>query len=128
MDRLASYFRRLAPVAVAAGLAVAALAQSSAAKADVADGRYSRDRDDRVLTGVVTYFHRFDLTIVVPGDRYRQIHLHQGTILRPLGLTLRDGMRVVVRGEWHEDGGFQADEIDLVRSRYDRDYGNGYGR
>lgn len=71
-----------------------------------------RDRDDRQLYGVVTRFGGFDMTLRV-GDEPLPVHLHQGTIINPTGLTLRPGMRVRVFGAW-ANGRFQAERIVLV--------------
>ncbi|HTX04055.1 MAG TPA: hypothetical protein VMD07_10270 [Candidatus Acidoferrales bacterium] len=64
------------------------------------------------LRGTVTYFNAFTMDVraareVVP------VHLHQGTIINPRGLTLHPGMYVRVFGFW-ANGNFQADRIGLI--------------
>src|SRR5689334_9272372 len=39
--------------------------------------------DPNHVRGQVTYFRRFDLQIAMPLQTYKQIHLHQGTIINP---------------------------------------------
>lgn len=66
------------------------------------------------ITGTVTYFRRFDLQVETAASTYRQVHLHQGTVINPTGTTLRNGMKVRVRGQSQTDGSLNADEIDVV--------------
>jgi hypothetical protein len=47
-------------------------------------------------------------------DRGPHIYLHKGTVLRPRGLNLQNGMPVIVIGHEDVNGSFQADEIDLA--------------
>ncbi|HYZ15972.1 MAG TPA: hypothetical protein VE591_06205 [Candidatus Acidoferrum sp.] len=61
--------------------------------------------------GKVTYFRRFDLQIETAPNVYRQIHLHQGTIINPRGLTLAPGMVVDVSGTAQPDHSLNADSI-----------------
>lgn len=75
-------------------------------------GGFRADRAD--VTGVVTYYNRFDLRLRV-GDRHQYVRLHQGTIIEPTGLTLRPGMLVNVSGFRDRNGTFEADRIDLQR-------------
>ena len=49
-------------------------------------------------------------------DHGPHIFLREGTVIRPRGLTLRNGMRVKVVGHRTERG-FAADEVDLLRHR-----------
>jgi len=67
------------------------------------------------VTGTVTYFRRFSLQIQTGSSNYRQVNLHQGTTINPTGTTLRNGMRVRVRGESQPDGSLNANEIDLIQ-------------
>src|ERR1700686_1262758 len=53
--------------------------------------------------GKVTYFRRFDLQVETAPNVYRQIHLHQGTIINPRGTTLAPGMTVDVSGAAQAD-------------------------
>lgn len=68
---------------------------------------------DHEVRGTVTYFNAFTLTVRVDG-RQIPVHLHQGTIINPRGLTLQPGMYVRVFGFW-ANGNFQADRIGLIR-------------
>lgn len=47
-------------------------------------------------------------------DRGPHVYLHQGTVIRPTGITLRYGMYVRVIGHRTADDSFAADEIDVV--------------
>ncbi|HEY9086235.1 MAG TPA: hypothetical protein VIN40_09935 [Candidatus Tyrphobacter sp.] len=54
----------------------------------------------RTIVGTVVYFYAFDLRVRgCDGRRYR-IHLHQGTIIWPTGITLEPGMPVAVNGRY----------------------------
>ena len=61
--------------------------------------------------GKVTYFRRFDLQVETAPNVYRQIHLHQGTIINPRGTTLAPGMTVDVSGSAQADHSLNADSI-----------------
>ncbi|BDE07503.1 hypothetical protein WPS_27790 [Vulcanimicrobium alpinum] len=61
--------------------------------------------------GKVTYFRRFDLQIETAPNVYRQIHLHQGTIINPRGTTITPGMTVDVSGTAQADHSLNADSI-----------------
>ena len=61
--------------------------------------------------GKVTYFRRFDLQIETAPNVYRQIHLHQGTIINPRGTTIAPGMTVDVSGTAQADHSLNADSI-----------------
>ena len=67
---------------------------------------------DRFVRGTVTYFNAFTMTVRADG-RQVPVHLHQGTIINPRGLTLIPGMYIRVFGFW-ANGNFQADRIGLV--------------
>ena len=70
--------------------------------------------DPNHVRGRVTYFRRYDLQIQMPLQTYKQIHLHQGTIINPRGASLNDGQTVDVRGTSNSDGSFNADEITIL--------------
>ena len=57
-----------------------------------------------------------------------QIVLHKGTVIRPRGLTLQNGMPVRVYGHLASDGVFSADEIDLLPPSRPPAPPPGYGR
>jgi uncharacterized protein (DUF1684 family) len=61
--------------------------------------------------GKVTYFRRFDLQIETAPNVYRQVHLHQGTIINPRGTTLKPGMTVDITGAAQSDHSLNADAI-----------------
>ena len=61
--------------------------------------------------GRVTYFRRFELQIETAPNIYRQIHLHQGTIINPRGTTLTPGMTVDISGNAQGDHSLNADSI-----------------
>ena len=64
------------------------------------------------LRGTVTYFNAFTMD-VRSGREVVPVHLHQGTIINPRGLTLQPGMVIRVYGFW-ANGNFQADRIGLI--------------
>jgi hypothetical protein len=70
--------------------------------------------DPNHVRGVVTYFRRFDLQIRMPLNNYRDIHLHQGTIINPRGATLQPGQLVDVHGAAQSDGTLNADQITIL--------------
>jgi hypothetical protein len=61
--------------------------------------------------GRVTYFRRFELQIETAPNVYRQVHLHQGTIINPRGTTLTPGMTVDISGNAQGDHSLNADSI-----------------
>jgi hypothetical protein len=65
------------------------------------------------LRGTVTYFNAFTMDIRSAGEVV-PVHLHQGTIINPRGLTLEPGMYIRVFGFW-ANGNFEADRIGLIR-------------
>jgi hypothetical protein len=71
--------------------------------------------DPNHVRGVVTYFKRFDLQVRLPLDRYREVRLHQGTVINPRGASLASGDVVDVQGRGGSDGTIDADVVTLVR-------------
>ena len=61
--------------------------------------------------GVVRYFRHFELQIETAPRVYRDVHLHQGTVINPRGTTLEPGMVVDVAGSAQSDGSLNADTI-----------------
>ena len=61
--------------------------------------------------GTVSYFHRYDLQIQTGTDTYRDIHLHQGTVINPRGATIQPGMSIVAHGQNQSDGSLDADMV-----------------
>lgn len=70
--------------------------------------------DPNHVRGQVTYFRRFDLQIAMPLQTYKQIHLHQGTIINPRGASLANGQTVDVHGTANADGSIEANEITII--------------
>ena len=70
--------------------------------------------DKNHLRGVVTYFHSFDLQVRLPLNDYRNVHLHQGTVINPRGWSLAGGQVVDIQGRAQPDGSLDADTITLV--------------
>ena len=42
------------------------------------------------------------------------VHLHQGTVINPTGITLQPHMHVEVFGHWNDNGPYHADRIDVL--------------
>lgn len=61
--------------------------------------------------GHVTYFRRFDLQVETAPNVFREVHLHQGTVINPRGTTLAPGMLVEVTGSAQSDHSLNADTI-----------------
>lgn len=66
------------------------------------------------VRGTVTFYRRFDMQVRLPLDTYKQIHLHQGTIINPRGESIGNGQSVDVRGRANADGTIEADEITIL--------------
>jgi lipoprotein-anchoring transpeptidase ErfK/SrfK len=63
--------------------------------------------------GTVTYFKRFDMQVALQLNKYRQVKLHQGTVINPRGATLAQGQNVDVWGHSDQDGTLEADTITI---------------
>ena len=63
--------------------------------------------------GQITFFKRFDMQVRTGPNAYRNVHLHQGTIINPRGTTLTAGQTVNVTGVAQHDGTLEANEITL---------------
>jgi len=72
----------------------------------------AQDADDfeRRFTGRVISFKPWNLQL----DKGPHIYLHPGTVIRPVGLTLENGMYVRVIGHRTKDDNFAADEVTLI--------------
>ncbi len=70
------------------------------------------------LRGVVAYSVPYFLVLDARGNRI-SVHLHDGTVILPTGLTLVAGMRVAIDGYWVRRSwaapAFVADRIVLIR-------------
>jgi len=63
--------------------------------------------------GTVSYFKRFDMQVALQLNRFRQVKLHQGTVINPRGATIRQGQTVDVWGHSDPDGTLEADTITI---------------
>jgi hypothetical protein len=61
--------------------------------------------------GKVTYFRHYELQVETAPNVYRDVHLHQGTVINPRGATLAPGMTVDVTGSAQSDHSLNADTI-----------------
>jgi hypothetical protein len=61
--------------------------------------------------GTVSYFKRFDMQVQCGTNCYRNVHLHQGTVINPRGATPSAGTTVDVNGRANPDGSIEADTI-----------------
>ena len=71
----------------------------------------SYDLDPNRVRGTVTYFHRFDMQVRMQLNKYRNVRLHQGTVINPRGWTIAAGQTVDVSGRADPDGTLEADVI-----------------
>jgi hypothetical protein len=70
-------------------------------------------RNANTADGTVTYFHRYDMQVEIGRNSYRNIHLHQGTIINPRGATIQPGQHVQLGGSAQYDGSINADWITI---------------
>jgi hypothetical protein len=70
--------------------------------------------DPNHVRGTVTYFKRFDLQVRMPLNVYKNIHLHQGTVINPRGATIANDQVVDVHGQVQPDGSIDADQITIL--------------
>ena len=63
--------------------------------------------------GTVSYFKRFDMQVQCGTNCYRNVRLHQGTIINPRGGTPSVGRYVDVNGHADPDGTLEADNITI---------------
>ena len=61
--------------------------------------------------GTVTYYRGYEMQVRQQLDRYREIHLHRGTVINPRGFTIKPGDTVDIRGTTNSDGSLNADTI-----------------
>ena len=73
--------------------------------------RQQDDRNRNNVSGSVAYFKHYDLQITTGRNAYRDIHLHQGTVINPRGWTLKQGDNVSVSGIGQPDGSLNASVI-----------------
>jgi hypothetical protein len=70
---------------------------------------------DTESIGTVTFYRGYEMQLKMQLDRYREIHLHRGTVINPRGFTIKPGDTVDVKGRPNSDGSLNADMI-VVRS------------
>jgi len=63
--------------------------------------------------GTVSYFKRFDMQVQCGPNCYRNVRLHQGTIINPRGATPSVGTFVDVNGHTDPNGTLEADNITI---------------
>jgi hypothetical protein len=70
---------------------------------------------DSESIGTVTFYRGYEMQMRMQLDRYREIHLHRGTVINPRGYTIKPGDTVDVKGRPNSDGSLNADMI-VVRN------------
>jgi hypothetical protein len=91
------------------------LAVGAMALAFVAPGFANADAPSR-LVGTIADFHgKYGVVVRDAAGRIVPVQLHQGTVIKPVGLRLERGMQVTVVGQ-AADGAFAAGEIDTAYS------------
>jgi len=65
--------------------------------------------------GQVSYFKRFDMQVNCGTNCYRNVKLHQGTVIYPRGATPGAGTWVDVNGHTDPDGTLEADTITILQ-------------
>jgi hypothetical protein len=65
--------------------------------------------------GQVSYFKRFDMQVNCGNNCYRNVKLHQGTVINPRGATPGAGTWVDVNGHTDPDGTLEADTITILQ-------------
>ncbi|MDQ2681706.1 MAG: hypothetical protein M3Y21_11925, partial [Candidatus Eremiobacteraeota bacterium] len=58
-----------------------------------------------------TFYRRFDMQVRMQLNKYRDVHLHQGTVINPRGWSIQPGQTVDVVGHPRADGSLDADVI-----------------
>jgi hypothetical protein len=87
------------------------------AAAGVLNDIITRNRIDAANSahGTVTYFRRYDMQVRIGANIYRNVRLHQGTVINPRGATPGAGVMVDISGQGAPDGTLAADTITVVR-------------
>lgn len=67
--------------------------------------------NDNEAIGTVTFYRGYEMQVRMQLNRYREIHLHKGTVINPRGWTLQPGQTVDVRGRGNADGSLNADMV-----------------
>jgi len=61
--------------------------------------------------GQVVFYKGYEMQVRQQLNRYREIHLHRGTVINPRGWSIQSGQTVDVRGRPNADGSLNADMI-----------------
>ncbi|HEY8314668.1 MAG TPA: hypothetical protein VIG51_10935 [Candidatus Baltobacteraceae bacterium] len=69
--------------------------------------------DGNHVLGKVTYFRRYDMEVELQLNKFRDVRLHQGTVIYPRGATIANGQTVDVRGHADSNGVLEADQITI---------------
>ena len=87
------------------------------AAAGIVNDAIARNRINAANTthGNVTYFRRFEMQVQTGPNGYRNVRLHQGTVINPRGATPAAGSTVDVSGIGAPDGALEADTITVIR-------------
>lgn len=72
-------------------------------------------RQRNTAHGYVTYFKRFDMQVQTGPNAYRNVRLHQGTIINPRGATPGSGSTVDIYGVADPDGTIEANTITVYQ-------------
>jgi len=67
--------------------------------------------DANAAHGTVTYYRGYDMQVQMQLNKYRDIHLHKGTVINPRGWRIENGQVVDIRGHGRSDGSLDADVI-----------------
>ncbi|MBV8369906.1 MAG: hypothetical protein JO036_13415 [Candidatus Eremiobacteraeota bacterium] len=65
------------------------------------------------VRGTVSYFKHFDMQVQCGPNCYRNVRLHQGTVINPRGATPGAGTYVDVNGRTDPNGTLEADNITI---------------
>jgi hypothetical protein len=74
-------------------------------------GGVMQTTNGNTAAGRVTFFNRFEMQLQTGPAVYRNVHLHQGTVINPRGTSLSKGMLIIVNGAAQQDGSLNADTI-----------------
>lgn len=67
--------------------------------------------NDSESLGTVVFFKGYEMQVRQQLNRYREIHLHKGTVINPRGWSIVPGNVVDVKGRPNSDGSLNADMI-----------------
>ena len=70
--------------------------------------------NDNESIGAVTFYRGYQMQVRQQLNRYRDIHLHKGTVINPRGWTIQPGETIDIRGRGNPDGSLEADIITVL--------------